>query len=122
VGAQLARARRRRPAGPELAGPAEVDAVADPRAQARLARRQAQVAEQRARNASRFSCTRSATGATDGSAGVDGFHRFDVIRQLLDNAQRATGGRVERPTRMALWMRAMNAVEARLSAPARSPL
>jgi hypothetical protein len=32
----------------------------------------------------------------------------------------ATGGRVERPTRMARWMRAINAVEARLSAaPAR---
>jgi hypothetical protein len=39
-----------------------------------------------------------------------------LIRQLLDNAERATGGRVERHTRMALWMRAMNAVEARLAA------
>jgi hypothetical protein len=39
-----------------------------------------------------------------------------LIRQLLDNAERATGGRVERPTRMARWMRAMNAVEARLAA------
>ena len=45
-----------------------------------------------------------------------------LIRQLLDNAQRATGGRVERPTRTAFWMRAVNAVEARLCTPARSPL
>ena len=43
-----------------------------------------------------------------------------LIGQLLDNAERATGGRVDHPTRMALWMRAMNAVEARLAAaPAR---
>jgi hypothetical protein len=41
-----------------------------------------------------------------------------LIRQLLDNAQRATGGRVEQPTPMAWWMRAMNAVEARLTRPA----
>jgi hypothetical protein len=39
-----------------------------------------------------------------------------LIRQLLDNAQRATGGHVHNPTPMALWMRAMNAVEARLTA------
>jgi hypothetical protein len=38
-----------------------------------------------------------------------------LIGQLLDNAERATGGRVEHPTRMALWMRALNAVEARLT-------
>jgi hypothetical protein len=36
-----------------------------------------------------------------------------LIRQLLDNAQRATGGQVERPTPMPRWMRALNAVEAR---------
>jgi hypothetical protein len=36
------------------------------------------------------------------------------IRQLLDNAERATGGAVEQPTPMALWMRALNAVEARV--------
>jgi hypothetical protein len=41
-----------------------------------------------------------------------------LIRQLLDNAQRATGGRVEHPTPMAWWMRALNAVEARLTRPA----
>ncbi len=40
-----------------------------------------------------------------------------LIGQLLDNAERATGGRVEHPTPMARWMRAMNAVEARLTAP-----
>jgi hypothetical protein len=39
-----------------------------------------------------------------------------MLGQTLDNAQRVTGGRVYRPTRMALWMRAMNAVEARLIA------
>ena len=38
-----------------------------------------------------------------------------LLGQLLDNAERETGGRVESPTRMALWMRAMNAVEARLA-------
>ena len=36
-----------------------------------------------------------------------------MLGQTLDNAQRVTGGRVYGPTRMALWMRAMNAVEAR---------
>jgi hypothetical protein len=41
------------------------------------------------------------------------------IGQLLDNAQRSTGGRVENPVRIALWMRALNAVEARLTAVAR---
>jgi hypothetical protein len=39
-----------------------------------------------------------------------------LIRQTLDNAQLVAGGQVYRPTRMALWMRAMNAVEARLVA------
>jgi hypothetical protein len=39
-----------------------------------------------------------------------------LICQLLDNAQRATGGQVYRPTPMPLWMRAINAVEARLVA------
>ena len=38
-----------------------------------------------------------------------------LIGQLLDNAERATGRPMEHPTRMALWMRAMNAVEARLT-------
>lgn len=45
-----------------------------------------------------------------------------LIRQLLDNAVRATGGRVECPTRMALWIRAMNAVEARLTASGGAPV
>jgi hypothetical protein len=36
-----------------------------------------------------------------------------IVRQLLDNAELATAGRVASPTRMPLWMRAMNAVEAR---------
>lgn len=44
-----------------------------------------------------------------------------VIGQLLDNAVRATGGRVERPTRMAVWMRVLNAVEARLTRGAGAP-
>jgi hypothetical protein len=41
-----------------------------------------------------------------------------LIRQLLDNAERATGGQVERPTPMPFWMCALNAVEARLARPA----
>jgi hypothetical protein len=44
-----------------------------------------------------------------------------LLGQLLDNAERATGGRVQNPTRMALWMRAMNAVEARLTRGAGAP-
>lgn len=44
-----------------------------------------------------------------------------MIGQVLDNAERVTGGRVERPTRMALWMRALNAVEARLTRGAGAP-
>jgi hypothetical protein len=39
-----------------------------------------------------------------------------LIRQLLDNARRATGGRVAKPTPMAWWMRALNAIEARATA------
>jgi hypothetical protein len=42
-----------------------------------------------------------------------------LIRQLLDNAERATGREVERPTPMPAWMRRLNAVEARL-APSRA--
>lgn len=38
-----------------------------------------------------------------------------LIGQLLDNAERATGGHVEHPTRMPLWMRALNAAEAHLT-------
>lgn len=37
-----------------------------------------------------------------------------LIRQLLDRAELATAGRVAQPVRMPLWMRAVNAVEARL--------
>jgi hypothetical protein len=43
-----------------------------------------------------------------------------LIRQLLDNAERATGQAVERPTPMAWWMRAINAVEARAISGARA--
>jgi hypothetical protein len=43
-----------------------------------------------------------------------------LIRQLLDNAERATGQQVERPTPMPGWMRAMNAVEARAVSRARA--
>jgi hypothetical protein len=43
-----------------------------------------------------------------------------LIRQLLDNAERATGQAVERPTPMPGWMRAMNAVEARAVSGARA--
>jgi hypothetical protein len=43
-----------------------------------------------------------------------------LIRQLLDNAERATGGQVERPTPMPTWMRALNAVEARAVSGARA--
>lgn len=37
-----------------------------------------------------------------------------LVRQLLDRAELATAGRVVHPVRMPLWMRATNAVEARL--------
>ena len=43
-----------------------------------------------------------------------------LIRQLLDNGERATGQAVERPTPMEWWMRAMNAVEARAVSGARA--
>jgi hypothetical protein len=43
-----------------------------------------------------------------------------LIRQLLDNAQRVTGGQVYRPTPMPRWMRALNALEARAFSGARA--
>jgi hypothetical protein len=43
-----------------------------------------------------------------------------LIRQLLDNAERATGRHVERPTPMPRWMSAWNALEARAVSGARA--